>query len=98
MSKKRIHLSDREKAKIALSAVQNEGTLSELGRRFKVHPVQISKWRSQLIAESYQLFGRKSNSHQSRSYEELEEELQSVYEKLGRVTVENDFLKKKALI
>ncbi len=33
------------KARVAIEAIRGEKTLSQLGSQFKVHPMQIAKWR-----------------------------------------------------
>jgi transposase-like protein len=91
MSKKRINYSSSFKAKVALSAVRHEKTISELSSQFHVHPNQISKWKAVLLDNLETLFrdGRMRKSHD-------EVEMNELYSKIGRLEMENDFLKKKS--
>ena len=47
------------KAKVALAAVRGEGTPSELGLRFGVHPTQVSQWKQQLEKTAQRVFSGK---------------------------------------
>lgn len=80
------------KARIALEATSNNETLSEIARRHGVHAIQVGKWRKELVERAYELFadGRRRNA------EDQAETVDSLYEQIGRLKVENDFLKKKS--
>ena len=45
------------KAKVALAAIKEERTLTELAREFDVHPNQITQWKSQLLKGASGVFG-----------------------------------------
>ena len=46
------------KAKVALSAIKGDRTLSELAEQFDVHPNQITSWKAQLESGAADIFGR----------------------------------------
>ena len=79
------------KAKVALAAVRGDKTLSELARQFSLHPTQISSWKQRLLEGADSLFG---DGRRKRSEERADE--QALYEQIGRLKVEADWLKKKA--
>ena len=89
MGRKPVHRSSF-KAKVALAAARGDKTLGELARRFGIHPTQISAWKRQLLERSSELFedGRRRKSAVGLSEQEL-------YEEIGRLKVELDWLKKK---
>ena len=79
------------KAKVALEAIKGVQTISELGSRFGVHPNQISAWKRQVLESLPDAFssGRKKREIDS-------EELQrALFEEIGRLKIELDWLKKK---
>jgi transposase-like protein len=91
MGKKRKVHSDEFKANVALEAAKGVRTLSELSSVFSVHPTVISHWKRQLIEGSPGVFSSGGNGR-GRTEEELTGPL---YEEIGRLKVENDWLKKK---
>jgi transposase-like protein len=91
MSKKRKVHSGAFKAKVALEAYKGLKPVSELAGEYGVHPVQISQWKKQLLTEVKDLFSDK----RSRREEQKEESESRLYEEIGRLKVELDWLKKK---
>ena len=91
MSNKRRKHADAFKAKVALEAVKGVRTLSELSSEFSVHPTVIAKWKRQLLEGAPDVFGS-SESRNGKSKEELTAPL---YEEIGRLKMELDWLKKK---
>jgi transposase-like protein len=74
-----------------MEAIRGEKTLSQLGSQFKVHPMQIAKWRKAAIDQLPELFvdgrTRKATSGEGDS--------DALYQEIGRLKVELDWLKKK---
>lgn len=92
MSKKRKQHSPEYKFKVALEAAKGTKTLAELTSALGVHPNQISRWKGRLLDEGANLFRRNGDSSQ-REFEKRETEL---YEQIGRLQMELEWLKKKA--
>lgn len=92
MSRKRRQYGPEFKFKVALEAAKGTKTLAEVASETGVHPNQIRKWKNQLLDEGAALFRR--NGEQSlREFEQREAEL---YEQIGRLKMELDWLEKKA--
>ena len=91
MTTTRKQYSANFKARVALEAIRGEKTLSQLGSQFKVHPIQIAKWRKLAVEQMPELFvdGR-------RKAATSEVETTALFEEIGRLKVELDWLKKKA--
>jgi transposase len=75
------------KAKVALAAIQEQQTVAELARKFKVHPNQIYKWKREFIDNAATVFER--GGGEASGATEREDEL---LKKIGELTVERDFL------
>lgn len=90
-TRKRVVHSAAFKAKVAMAALRGDRTVSQLGSQFGVHPVQVAKWKRRLVEQASELFqdGRRRASDQGPEEKEL-------YEEIGRLKVELDWLKKKA--
>ncbi len=88
--KKRKKYSKEFKARVALDAIKGQKTISELASEYRIHPNQISQWRKKLIDESAEIFGR----GRDRDAESSEAEKDRLYQQIGKLQVEVEWLKK----
>ena len=79
------------KAKVALEALKEEKTLSELSEQYGVNPNVISRWKKEVLRNLPEIFSTK-RSKETKEIKRKEEEL---YKEIGKLKVENEFLKKK---
>jgi transposase-like protein len=86
--KNRRKFSASFKAKVAIDAIKGQKTLSELCSDYELEAVQISKWKKQFLEKSSLVFTLEEPERST------EKEFQKLYEKIGRLEVERDFLKK----
>jgi transposase len=83
------------KAKVALTAVREEGTVAELSSRFGVHASQIHAWKKTLLDGTAGLFVQnKAGSNGGEAAAEAQ--MAPLYEKIGQLTVERDFFRKRS--
>jgi len=92
MSQKRMQYSAQFKFKVALEAARGLKTISQISSEQGVHPNQISAWKKQLLQEGATVFTNQS-AQKEREQAAKEAEL---YEQLGRLKMELEWLKKKA--
>lgn len=78
------------KAKVALEAIKGQRTLNEIAGEYGVHPGQIIQWKKQVLDELPGLFSSK-RSRDAKAEEELKA---SLYQQIGQLKVELDWLKK----
>jgi transposase len=78
------------KKKVAIEALREDKTLNQLASEHGVHPLQIGKWKKELIDGAESLFVSKKERKQDDSCDR-----EALEKKVGRLTMENDFLKKK---
>jgi len=91
MGQTRKSHSKEFKAKVALEAVKGVHSLGELATRYKIHPTQIAQWKRHLVGHAAQVFERGSSSG-SIDADGLTAPL---YQEIGRLKMELDFLQKK---
>jgi transposase-like protein len=86
------HRNAQFKFQVALDAAKGTKTLNELASQYELHPSQISEWKSQLLKEGASIFST-STARQQKEQEALQADL---YEQIGRLQMELEWLKKKA--
>jgi transposase len=92
MARKRTRHPAGFKAQVALAAIKEDRTINELASKFEVHPTLIHSWKKQLAAGAESLFASGAKTVASDT-EAVQAEL---YEQIGRLKMELEWLKKKA--
>lgn len=93
MENKRRQHSAEFKARVALDALSGQHTLAELATKYEVHPIQISKWKTEFAKEAPKIFARGKD----RSAEEKDRLIEDLYRKVGKAEMEMEWLKKKVV-
>jgi transposase-like protein len=81
------------KKKIAIEALREQKTVNQIAKEHSVHPVQVSEWKKQLLDGCGSVFENRTDRVGRQT--NREEEVAALERKVGRLTIELDFLKKK---
>ena len=79
------------KHKIAIEAIKEELSVSQIASKYEIHPKQVTDWRDQLLNEGRMIFVPKTSLRKTKTDLETDD----LIKKIGQLTVEVDFLKKK---
>lgn len=90
MSQIRKGHSPSFKAKVALATLRGDQTVAQLASQFQVHPSRIHAWRRVLVEGAQEVF--QDGRNQEKANEVL---IAQLYQQIGQLTVERDFLQKR---
>lgn len=88
---KRKKFSKEFKSKVALEAIKGFRTINEIASEFDLHPSQVTLWKKQVMSGLGDIFERKGRTKDEVS----ERETDRLYQKVGQLQIELDWLKKK---
>ena len=93
MKGKRRRHDPEFKARVAIEALKNIRTASEIAKEFQIHPAQVSDWKKQMLDGASDLFGA---GKKKSAEEDLEAQKDNLHAKIGQQAIEIDFLRKKS--
>ena len=89
MKKRKIYPKEL-KARVALEALKETKTIAEISSEYEIHSTMISKWKKQLHDNIADIFIRKDDREP-----DAQQQIENLYKEIGRIQVENGWLKKK---
>jgi len=84
-----------EKAKLALEAIRGDRTINEIASENNLHPNMLSKWKKEAETQLYILF-QDNTAKERKLHKEHEAEINDLYAQIGKLTTQNEWLKKKS--
>ena len=94
MSKKAKQYSATEKTKIVLEAIKAEMTIAQISSKYGVHSTQIQAWKKRGIENLVSSFQIKPATKDPDNQDLIKQ----LYEQIGQLSVERDWLKKKSAL
>jgi len=91
LRKKRTHTA-AFKARVARAAIKEDKTIAQLASEFELHPSQVNQWKREATTRLPEIFATRPD----RDEKEIEQREAALYEEIGRLKVEVDWLKKKS--
>lgn len=78
------------KTKVVLESLKERSSIEQLAKKFEVHPTQINSWKREFLSNASAVFNKKEGENPQPDIE-----TDKLYAQIGRLKMENDFLKKK---
>jgi transposase len=76
------------KARVALEAIKGEETIAQIASRYEVHPTLVTRWKKELQEQAASIFGE----DHARKKKQDKELVARLYQQIGQLKVERDFL------
>jgi len=92
MSKKAKQYSPQEKAKVAMEAIKGDLTMAQISSQHGVNATQINRWKRGAIEAMVLGFSTRTKAEDTSKIELVNQ----LYQQIGQLTVERDWLKKKS--
>lgn len=92
MSKKAKQYTAQEKAKVAMEAIKGDLTMAQISSQYGVHATQINRWKKEALNAMVGGFNNKTKAVDTTQTELISQ----LYQQIGQLTVERDWLKKKS--
>ena len=94
---KRREYSAEYKAKLVIEVLREEKSISEIASREKINTNQLGNWKREFVEKAGQIFNRsKKEDELTEKLKEIQEREREYQAKVGQLTLENDWLKKKS--
>ena len=89
MKKRKVYPKEL-RARVALEAIKEAKTIAEISSEYEVHSNMVSKWKKHLQDNIADIFIRKNEKDP-----DAQQQIDNLYKEIGRIQVENGWLKKK---
>lgn len=93
---RRLHTAEF-KAKVALEALKEDKTISEIGAKYGLHPKMVSQWKQEFVENASSVFTRnKKDAQLQNELNDKEQRIEDLYKEVGQLTLEVNWMKKKS--
>jgi transposase len=97
MKRERRKFTNEFKAEVAIEAIKEKSTIEELAQKYKLSPVQIKSWKKEFLDNKASVFESGISAKAKLEQEQKNKQEQELFEQIGRLKMENEWLKKKVL-
>ena len=84
-----------EKSKLVIEALRGERTINEIASEHNIHPNMLSKWKRDAERNLYLIF-QDNSAKERKAKRDQEAEIDKLYAQIGKLTTQNEWLKKKS--
>lgn len=84
-----------EKSKLVIEALRGERTINEIASENNIHPNMLSKWKRDAEKNLYLIF-QDNSAKERKAKRDQEAEIDKLYAQIGKLTTQNEWLKKKS--